>query len=707
MKKKSLFGFSANLALMLVAICGMFASCYEKEELTVEKPSTTAPVYKITGVVYDETTGAALSGVSVNGATTDASGAYSLSSENDKVKAGLNVLSFSKDKYKTVTTSIYVDAIENGQVAVYKADAALCPGVTYKTVQYDLAGAVIDNENAAVALREVQINGLTPVVSGNTFSANNVKPGFYYATLIADGYNNTYANINIAQVTAEKGEPTEIQKAITDLRFIMQKKQEEKETAYYVCGFVTNSKGINISNANINVEIDGKEILAGKTNNRGYFSTKVDTEAVTITPTSLVTVTASLSGYIAQAKSCIVKLVETGAISVTSITLVLEAEGTYVPDVDPSEGGESSFTELPEPEIKKGDDIIKDEEEPVVDQIKEIAKELGHDDITDVEIPVVTVEKVEPIHLTSTEAVTNENTGETTQETKKVTDVIELQPGTKIYYVGGVKEDIKIKRDIDAEKTVAAARVYEGQPTGAVFSKPMTIKFDVPVVTTAAEPDYAFNVLYQNEKTGEWKAEAGKYAEYNKAEGQFLAEISHFSKFRFGFESQVEFKDSLKLDAEIIDKPCYTGSASAVVTLRGQYLGGIAYDGNTPSLAVKAALGGMSTEIQSYVTVLFYNMIKKDYANVLPKNAYEKTAVSQDIVVPANKQINNFSMVRKQIRKSYTITVLDKNKAPKVVTVVVKRISGAEIAPNYAVGHTHGHGDGTDLNAGGGIMDFE
>ena len=691
MKKKSLFGFSAKLALMLVAICGMFASCYEKEELTVEKPSTTAPVYKITGVVYDETTGLALSGVSVNGVTTDASGVYSLSSENDKVKAGLNVLSFSKDKYKTVTTSIYVDAIENGQVAVYKADAALCPGVTYKTVLYDLTGTVIDNENA------------TPTVSENTFSANNVKPGFYYATLIADGYNNTYANINIAQVAAEKGEPTEIQKAITDLRFIMQKK---KETAYYVCGFVTNSKGINISNANVNIEIDGKEIFVGKTNNRGYFSTMVDTKVITITPTSLVTVTAALSGYIAQAKSSVIKLVETGSVSVTSITLVLEAEGTYVPDVDPSEGGESSFTELPEPEIKKGEDIV-DEEQPVVDQIKEIAKELGHDDIADVEIPVVTVETVDPIHLTSTEAVTNENTGETTQETKKVTDVIELQPETKIYYVGGVKEDIRIKRDIDAEKTVAAARVYEGQPTGAVFSKPMTIKFDIPVVTTAAEPDYAFNVLYQNETTGEWKAEAGKYAEYDKAEGQFLAEISHFSKFRFGFESQIEFKDSLKLDAEIINKPCYTGSASAVVTLRGQYLGGIAYDGNTPSLAVKAALSGMSAEIQSYVTVLFYNMIKKDYANVLPKNTYEKTAVSQDIVVPANKQINNFSMVGKQIRKSYTITVLDKNKVPKVVTVVVKRISGAEITPNYAIGHTHGHGDGTDLNAGGGIVDFE
>ena len=51
MKKKSLFGINVKLALMLVAICGMFASCYEKEELTTEAPSAVKPVYKITGVV--------------------------------------------------------------------------------------------------------------------------------------------------------------------------------------------------------------------------------------------------------------------------------------------------------------------------------------------------------------------------------------------------------------------------------------------------------------------------------------------------------------------------------------------------------------------------------------------------------------------------------------------------------------------------------
>ena len=57
MKKKSLFGINVKLALMLVAICGMFASCYEKEELTTEAPSTVKPVYKITGVVSNASTG--------------------------------------------------------------------------------------------------------------------------------------------------------------------------------------------------------------------------------------------------------------------------------------------------------------------------------------------------------------------------------------------------------------------------------------------------------------------------------------------------------------------------------------------------------------------------------------------------------------------------------------------------------------------------
>ena len=112
MKKKSLFGINVKLALMLVAICGMFVSCYEKEELTTEAPSTVKPVYKIAGVVSNASTGEPLSGAKVNGTTTADDGTYTLDATE-----GLNVLTVTKDDYKTVTTSVYVEKIEN-QVAV-------------------------------------------------------------------------------------------------------------------------------------------------------------------------------------------------------------------------------------------------------------------------------------------------------------------------------------------------------------------------------------------------------------------------------------------------------------------------------------------------------------------------------------------------------------------------------------------------------------
>ena len=88
MKKKSLFGINVKLALMLVAICGMFASCYEKEELTTEAPSTVKPVYKITGVVSNASTGEPLSGAKVNGATTATDGTYASDARREKTGYG-------------------------------------------------------------------------------------------------------------------------------------------------------------------------------------------------------------------------------------------------------------------------------------------------------------------------------------------------------------------------------------------------------------------------------------------------------------------------------------------------------------------------------------------------------------------------------------------------------------------------------------------
>ncbi|RHE95363.1 carboxypeptidase regulatory-like domain-containing protein [Bacteroides intestinalis] len=698
MKKKSFFCINVRLALMLVAICGMFASCYEKEELTAETPSTVAPVYKITGVVSDASTGAPLSGAKVNSATTAADGTYSLSAA-----VGLNVLTISMDNYKTATTSVYVEQIENGKVAVYAANAALYPGKDipdYKTVKYNIKGTATDESNKAVALTSAVISGLTPTLSGNTFSAENVQPGTYYAVLTAAGYNKAYVTINVVPVAAEIGEGDQIVTSMVGV--LMQKESATAVSKYFVCGFVTDEKGDAVSAAAVKVEVGSAVYNDLKTDGKGYFYKEISAENVT--PTTLATITVTKSGYVKQVKASLLKWVETGATSVTSVSFVLKAESvTPDPDPDPSEGGEAEVpVDVTKKEDKDIEDIKKEESADVVSKIEELAKEYG----TEV-IPVVPVETELVVSLESTEQVYDEETGEPTSETKKVTDEIKLPANTTVYYVGGTAEAISVARDIQAEKTTAATRVFEGKPSGTVFSQPLEVKFDVPVTVTK-EPDYVFGVLYLDEKTGEWKADADNYATYDPVSKKFVAKVSHFSKFSFGFESAIIDKENANLPAETIDKPCYTGSASANIVLRGQYLGGIAYDGNTPALAAKAALSKMNDETQAYVVLLLNNMIAKDYANVKPTVDYTKVAVEENFTVPAYKQIDNFSMVRKQTKKAYTVHVIDKNKVTIDVTVIVKKITSVTIEANYAIGHTHGHGgNGTDLNAGGGIVDFE
>lgn len=119
---------------------------------------------------------------------------------------------------------------------------------------------------------------------------------------------------------------------------------------------------------------------------------------------------------------------------------------------------------------------------------------------------------------------------------KLLPDQVTLPANTQVYYVGGQAQAIKLTRDIQTEKATAAVRTYEGQPSGTVFSQPLEVKFQAPVTVTV-EPDYVLGVLYQNEKTGVWSADANNYAEYDMTSGTFVGKINHFSKFRFGFES--------------------------------------------------------------------------------------------------------------------------------------------------------------------------
>lgn len=698
MKKKSLFGFSAKLALMLVAICGMFVSCYEKEEITVDGPSTEKPVYKIAGVVSNAITGEPLVGATVNGTTTKADGTYELT-----VNAGMNVITVSMTDYKTVTSSVYVETIENGKTAVYTVNAALYPGYNdpeYKTVKYSIKGNVNNTLGKSVALTSVVIAGLDNVIiSGNTFTAEDVKPGTYAAVLTAEGYNKTYANIHVAPVTAQEG--TGEQAAITKISVLMQKPGEQAK--YIVKGSLKNADQKAIIGATVKVSTNNGFTKSTTSDNSGNFSMEIPFEYVT--PTTVAVVSISKSGYTNKEVTVLVTPKEEGSI-VYALEGDLEMESIGdVPEEDPSQGGNATV-DVPVENAKPvtTEEALKNEE--VKSGIEIVAEELGIDLKALENIPVVEVANNSTIELVSTEAVIDEATGDLTQEVKAVTDQITIPAGTQVYYVAGVAENISLKRDIATEKATASVRTYEGQPSGTVFSKPLEIAFQ-PQTTVTVEPDYVLGVLYLDEKNNTWKADANNYAEYSTSAKTFVGKISHFSKFKFGYVSEVVAKDSINLKADYVSKPCYSGSSSAIVTVKGSYMGGSAYKDATPAMAAATALKGMNDETVKYVTLLLTNMIKADNANILPNNNYTKQNLSVDLTIAPYKQVKGFNVTRKQVTKTYTVHVINKDKKTIDVTVVVNKIISATLEADLEIGHTHGHGNGTDLNAGGGVITFE
>lgn len=115
MKMKSkLFSLNAKLALAVLAVSTMFASCYDSENGDVTKPYTPLPAaYYVAGTITDLETGEALNdvSVSVNGADPkEFNGYYS-----SVAKEGLNTITFELAGYNTVTREVDIEKISDGQ----------------------------------------------------------------------------------------------------------------------------------------------------------------------------------------------------------------------------------------------------------------------------------------------------------------------------------------------------------------------------------------------------------------------------------------------------------------------------------------------------------------------------------------------------------------------------------------------------------------
>ena len=121
--KKSIFGFSAKVAMAVLAVCSfVLTSCYEKPA----PAQVEDPIYYVVGTVYDATTSAVIASakVSVNGNAV----ALSNGSFVAEVSAAGNVtVAAEADGYVSVSRTVQVVAAANNQVSVTTADIAMVP----------------------------------------------------------------------------------------------------------------------------------------------------------------------------------------------------------------------------------------------------------------------------------------------------------------------------------------------------------------------------------------------------------------------------------------------------------------------------------------------------------------------------------------------------------------------------------------------------
>lgn len=123
--KKSFFGFTAKVAMAVLAVCSfVLTSCYEKAAPTpVEEP-----VYYVVGTVYDAATSSAIADatVTVNGsAVTLSNGSFTSKLSGP----GAVTVAAEAEGYVSVSRTVQVVAVGNNQTSITSADIAMVPVV--------------------------------------------------------------------------------------------------------------------------------------------------------------------------------------------------------------------------------------------------------------------------------------------------------------------------------------------------------------------------------------------------------------------------------------------------------------------------------------------------------------------------------------------------------------------------------------------------
>ena len=162
--KSKFFGINAKMALVALAVCGLFTSCYEKEE--IDTPVLADPIYVITGNLVSASTGEAVNGtVTINGEQlTTTNGAFSKTTGLEGGKSYVIVANI--DGYLEATRTVYLAAIDKGQTSTANADLYL----------FDASTQVVTPESDAPATEEQAEEAKTVVKESVTAAFANI-PG--------------------------------------------------------------------------------------------------------------------------------------------------------------------------------------------------------------------------------------------------------------------------------------------------------------------------------------------------------------------------------------------------------------------------------------------------------------------------------------------------------------------------------------------------
>lgn len=286
------------------------------------------------------------------------------------------------------------------------------------------------------------------------------------------------------------------------------------------------------------------------------------------------------------------------------------------------------------------------------------------------------------------------------------TDVIEIPKN--VFGAGADPKAITIQREPKSEETASnAVRVYEGKPDGLKFVEPLEFTFDAPK---------GKNLKVYYEVGGVWKiADAENTPDVvDNGDGTYTAKIHHFSRFKF---SENDYDYTIEAgNASVSDGNVYGPKAVA-------YYNNTNKDESYPFDLINVRTGAM------FVTPLdevFANCAAKEIAiNYLKtyldgiytegseyigsdfKITDKKNPVKTEINVPAHNNLSSVTATENIETVTYTMN-FDGQKYPVTVKQIKQYMVTRTVEDfTHGQGIGHGHGHGAELNAGGGIIDFE